>query len=74
MTGLKPGYKTTEFLLVVLTAIGMVASGAADWLPAKYAAIGSAIAAGAYAISRGLAKIGPPTVAPTPPPAPPAAQ
>lgn len=72
---LKPGYKTTEFLVVVLTAVGLIASAAADWLPPRYAAIGSAVAAGAYAISRGLAKVAPPkevepVANPSPPPSP----
>ena len=72
ITTLKPGQKTTEFLLVVLTAIGLVASAAADWLPPRYAAIGTAIATAAYAVSRGLAKSNPPkdaaTTVQTPPP------
>jgi hypothetical protein len=55
----KPGYKTTEFLVAVATAVGLVAASSADWLPPRYAAIGSAISAGAYAVSRGLAKITP---------------
>lgn len=57
---LKPGYKTTEFLIVVLTDIGLVVSASADWLPPRYAALGSTIAAAAYAASRGLAKLYPP--------------
>ena len=69
---LKPGYKTTEALIVVLTNIGLVAAASASWLPPRYAAIGSAISTAAYAISRGLAKANPPksvepVVGPTPP-------
>jgi hypothetical protein len=63
----KPGYKTTELLVVVLTNIGLILSSAADWLPPRYAAIGSAIASAAYAISRGLAKIYPAPVVPVVP-------
>lgn len=57
---LKPGYKTTELLVVILTDIGLVAASAASWLPPRYAALGSTIAAAAYAASRGLAKLYPP--------------
>lgn len=57
---LKPGYRTTELAIIVATEVGLVASSAADWLPPRYAAIGSAIAASAYALARGLAKLNPP--------------
>jgi len=57
MTTPKPGYKTTEFALAVLTTIGLVFASSASWLPAKYAALGSAISVGAYAVARGLAKV-----------------
>jgi hypothetical protein len=57
---LKPGYQTTELAVIVATEIGLVFSSAADWLPPKYAALGAAIAASAYAFARGLAKINPP--------------
>ena len=60
---LKPGYKTTEFFVTVLTAIGLITASSASWLPPRFAAIGTAISVGAYAIARGLAKI----TAPTPP-------
>ena len=68
---LKPGYKTTEFLIVVLTNLGLVLAGSADWLPPRYAAIGAAVSTAAYAIARGLAKLNPPKDQPAPP-APPA--
>ena len=55
--GLKPGYKTTEFLVTVATAAGLIAASSASWLPPRYAALGTAISVGAYAIARGLAKI-----------------
>lgn len=58
--GLKPGYKTTEFLIVVLTSVGLIVSASADWLPPRYAATGVAVSTAAYAIARGLAKINPP--------------
>ena len=72
---LKPGYKTTELLVTVLTSVGLILSAAADWLPPRYAAWGTTLAAIGYAISRGLAKMNPPksvepvTPAPAPPPA-----
>jgi hypothetical protein len=56
----KPGQKTTEFIVSVCVIVGAVAFAVADKLPPRYAAIASAIAGGAYAISRGLAKIYPP--------------
>lgn len=68
---LKPGYKTTEFLAVVLVAIGSLAAALASELTPRWAAIASAISVGAYAVGRGIAKAGAtmgnvPT-APTPP-------
>jgi hypothetical protein len=69
----KPGYKTTELLAAILAS---VSSWLFEWqgsLSPKYAAYVSAIAAAAYAISRGLTKLGaylgaakatPPVVAP----------
>jgi len=56
---MKPGYKTTEFIVSVATIVGAVVFAVADKLPPKYAAIASAVSAGAYAIARGLAKVGP---------------
>ena len=55
---LKPGYKTTEFLAVVLVTIGSVAAALASELTPRWAAIPSAISVGAYAIGRGIAKAG----------------
>lgn len=52
----KPFYTTSEFWVVVLTVVGNVAFAAVDKVPARYASIASAIAAGAYALARGLAK------------------
>lgn len=63
---LKPGYLTTEFWISSLTIVGLVVSSAATSLPPRYAAIGSAVAAAAYAIARGLAKLNPPKDSPTP--------
>lgn len=52
----KPGHKTTEFILTILLAVGALAAALADSLAPRYAAIASAISVAAYAISRGLAK------------------
>lgn len=57
---MKPGQKTTEFLVTVCIIVGAVAFAIADKLPPRYAAIAASVSAGAYAISRGLAKIYPP--------------
>ena len=57
---MKPGYKTTEFLVSVLTALGALLASLVGELSPKYAALASAISLGAYAISRGLTKAGKP--------------
>ena len=74
---LKPGYKTTELLAVVLVSIGSLAAALAGELTPRYAAIASAVSVAAYAIGRGIAKAGAtlgtlPTapVPPNPPPPP----
>ena len=61
---MKPGQKTTEFLVTVSLIVGAVAFAVADKLPAKYAALAVSISGGAYALSRGLAKIYPPKQGP----------
>lgn len=58
MLVLKTGYKTTEFLLVVANCIGVLAAALASALTPRYAAIASSISVGAYAVGRGLAKLG----------------
>lgn len=55
---LKPGHRTTEFLVTVLTSLGALIAAFADQLPPRYAAIAAAASTGAYAVSRGLAKLG----------------
>jgi hypothetical protein len=54
------GYLTTEFWITALTIVGLVISSVAATLSPRYAAIGAAITAAAYAIARGLAKLNPP--------------
>lgn len=54
----KPGYKTTELLVTVLTSVG---SWLAEWqgsLAPKWAAIATTISAAAYALSRAITKHG----------------
>jgi hypothetical protein len=55
---IKPGIKTTELLLTVLTALGAIAAASVGVLPAKWAAVASAVSVVAYNLSRGLAKAG----------------
>jgi hypothetical protein len=57
---LKPGWQTSEFWVTALTIAGLVISSIAAPLAPRYAALGAAISAGLYAISRGLAKLFPP--------------
>jgi hypothetical protein len=52
----KPGYKTTELLVTVLTSLGALLASLTDQLPPKYAALASAVSVAAYSISRGMAK------------------
>ena len=67
----KPGYKTTEFAVTVLTCVGILAAALASQLTPRYAAIATAISSGAYALSRGLAKlVAPAAVTVNPPPQP----
>lgn len=54
----KPGHRTTEFAVTILTTAGAVAAAVAGVLPAPMAATVAAAGAVAYALSRGLAKLG----------------
>ncbi len=54
----KPGYKTTELLVTVLTGVG---SWLAEWqgsLSPKWAALATTVSAAAYALSRAITKHG----------------
>jgi hypothetical protein len=62
------GYKTTEMWVTIATIVGLVIGSAATSLPPRYAAIGAAVSASAYAIARGLAKLNPPKDEHPPPP------
>lgn len=57
---MKPGIKTTELIVTVLTDVGLIAAALQGSLPAKWAGLAAAISTAAYAISRGLAKQGTP--------------
>ena len=58
---MKPGYKTTEFYVALLTIVGATIAALAGNLSPKYAALAAAISTAAYAIARGLAKTPSPT-------------
>jgi hypothetical protein len=73
----KPGYKTSELIVTVLTGVG---SWLAEWqgsLSPKWAALATTISAAAYALSRAITKHGvatsgravPAVAATVPPPA-----
>jgi hypothetical protein len=54
----KPGYRTTELLVTLLTGVG---SWLAEWqgsLSPKWAALATTISAAAYALSRAITKHG----------------
>lgn len=55
---MKPGWQTSEFWLTVATDAGIVAAALTGELSPKYAAIAVAVSKVAYAIARGLAKVG----------------
>lgn len=67
----KPGYKTSELLVTVLTDVAALAAALSGNLSPHWAAIAAAVSSGAYALSRGITKHGTPTVITTT--APPAA-
>ena len=55
-TVVKPGWKTSEFWLSILTTIGAVGASVSGVLSGKAGAIVAGISTAAYAISRGLTK------------------
>lgn len=57
---MKPGQRTTEFLVTLTLCVGVAAPAVGGELSPRYAAIAASISVAAYAISRGLAKIGKP--------------
>ncbi len=65
----KPFYKTSEFWLSVIAAVGVLCTSIADLYPGRWAAVASALIVGFYAVARGVAKAG--SVYTPPPPKPP---
>jgi len=53
---LKSGFKTSEFLLTILSLVYTNVTSIAGFLDPKIAAVFTAIVSGAYVISRGIAK------------------
>lgn len=58
---MKRGYLTTEFWVLVITNVAVLAASLAEALPAKYAALFAAVSTSLYAVSRGVAKLTLPT-------------
>ena len=55
---IKPGIKTSEFWLSLAAIAAMILASLADKMPPQWAAIATAVVAGLYAYSRGMAKKG----------------
>jgi hypothetical protein len=57
---MRKGWQTTEFWISALVIAGVVLTSLSsiNVLPPKYGSLAAGIAAAAYAISRGLAKLG----------------
>lgn len=54
---MKPGYKTTEFWVSATATGGALLGALAGVLPGTAGVVAASIAAGCYAVSRGLAKL-----------------
>ena len=52
----KPGYKTTEFWVTLLSTVASISASLADVMPPKIGFILASISTTAYAISRGFSK------------------
>ena len=55
---IKPGLETSEFWFLLVALLGNMAAVFADKISASWAGVAAIVAAGLYAISRGLAKSG----------------
>lgn len=53
----KPGHRTTEFLLTVANLIAQLVTALEGLLPARWAALAATINVVGYALARGLAKL-----------------
>lgn len=57
MNPVRPGYKTTEFWLTVLSAnVAPAVLALSGALPPQYALVATAVGNGLYAVGRGIAK------------------
>ena len=56
----KPFYKTSEFWLSIIAALGVLSTSIADLYPGRWAAVATAIIVGLYSVARGVAKAGVP--------------
>jgi hypothetical protein len=56
--GPKAGWRTTEFWVTVLVILGSVVASATSNLSPRSASLGATVAAGLYALSRGISKTG----------------
>lgn len=54
--GIKPGLRTTELAVTVLTDVGCVAAAVSGNLSPHWAAVAASVSSVAYSISRGIAK------------------
>src|SRR3982750_1094226 len=66
----KPFYKTSEFWLSIIAALGVLITSMADLYPGRWAAAATAIIIGLYSVARGVAKAGVPPTPPVTEPAP----
>ena len=55
---MKPGLKTSEFIVTILVCIGSIGASLAGILDPKWAMVAAHISTVAYTLSRGLAKGG----------------
>lgn len=53
---IKPGYKTSEFFISIITVIASITGSLSEVLPPKIGFILATISSVGYAISRGIAK------------------
>lgn len=66
----RPGFRTSEFVVTVLTLIGSIVAALQDYISNSTATQLTVAGAVAFILSRGLAKYEPRGTPPTPPPGP----
>ena len=64
-TGVKPGWKTSEFWMTMATNVIAVVGALGKFIPAEASAVVMAIANAVYSISRSITKVNAPTAAAT---------